>query len=109
MTKNHSAPAPDILTGPREGGVNYYQRGFNWPKAISKALEKKKYRSIQLARINKDYQIKYPNECRDNPDGKIVIHCHPEAEKRILKEHEKMLRLAIVPTVDRPKRLNRLG
>jgi len=104
--KNHEIPATTKDTTPSGGS---YDRGFNWHKATHRALEKQLYRAIHLARTNIDYQIKYPNECRDNPTGKKLEHCHPEAQKRILKEHEKILMLAIVPDVDRPKRLNRVG
>ncbi len=81
----------------------------NWPYCITRALQHKKYRAIHLARTNIDYQIQHPNETRDNPEKKVLTHCHKEAEKRIIEEHEKMIRLAIIPTVERPKRLNRLG
>ncbi len=80
-----------------------------WEKHCEKALKHQKTRAIHLARCNPDYQVKYPNECRDNPDRKILLCCHPEAEKRILKEHENILKLSIVPPVDRPTRMNRLG
>ncbi len=106
--KNLSVPAGDTAQSP-SGGVKKYSMAFTWPKQIQKALEKKKYRAIHLARTNPDYQLKHPNECRDNPDRKVLTCCHPEAEKRILEEHEKMLRLAVVPSVERPKRMNRLG
>ncbi len=101
--KNHDIRASNIPTR-LEGGVT---KGFNWKKACARALEKQLYRSIHLSRTNQDYQIKFPNECRDNPNG--LSKCHPEAQKRLLKEHEKILRLSIMPTVIRPKRLNRNG
>ncbi len=82
---------------------------FNWKKATIRALEHKYQRSIAMARTNITYQIKYPNECRENSEHKILIHCHPEAKKRILEEHEKILLSSTVPVVDRPKRLNRVG
>ncbi len=105
--KNHSIPAGADHTGTSEGIMK--SRGFTWKKQCLKALEKKKYRAIHLARSNPDYQIKYPNECRENPDRKVLLCCHPEAEKRILEEHEKILSLSIVPSVERPERLNRVG
>ncbi len=107
--KNHTIPAGATHMEPSGGVVNYYQRGFNWPKAIHRALEKKKHRAIHLARTNPDYKIAHPNECRDNPENKILLCCHPEAEKRITEEHIKMIKLSVVPTVERPKRLNRSG
>ncbi len=106
--KNHTVPAGADLTGTSEGNVKY-SKGFNWAKACAKALEKQKYRAIHLARTNPDYQRKYPAELRDNPEGKILLCCHKEAEKRLIEEHEKILKLSIVPTVDRPTRLNRTG
>ncbi len=84
-------------------------KGFTWAKQCEKALQHKETRAIHLARTNPDYQMKYPNECRDNPEKKVLTCCHPEATKRILEEHEKILRLSIVPDVERPKRLNRVG
>ncbi len=106
--KLHSIPAPPTHTAHGEGAVKY-PPGFNWKTQCLKALEKQKYRAIHLARTNPDYQIKYPNECRSNPENKVLLCCHPEAEKRILKEHEKILMRALVPDVDRPKRMNRIG
>ncbi len=82
---------------------------FNWKKATNRALEHQYQRAIAEARTNITYQVKYPNECRDNPDCKILHHCHPEAKKRILEEHEKILMTSTVPVVERPKRLNRVG
>ncbi len=107
--KTQIVPAKAVLTDTLEGGLNQIPRGFTWKKACQRALDKKRYRAIQLARCNPDYKILHPNECRDNPENKILTHCHPEAEKRILEEHEKMLKLAIVPPVERPQRLNKLG
>ncbi len=83
--------------------------GFNWKKAQDRALEKQKQRSIQLATCNPDYQIEHPSECRANPEHKLLHQCHPEAEKRIIEKHLKTLRKAIVPSVQRPMRPNRLG
>ncbi len=80
----------------------------NWKVCVDRALEHKLYRAIHLARSNPDYQIKYPSELRNNPEGKVLLHCHKEAEKRIIHDHEKMIRLSIVPTVERPKRFNRI-
>ncbi len=86
-----------------------FQAGFNWPKVTNRALLHQLQRAIDLARCNPDYQIKYPNECRNNPDHKVLHDCHPEAKKRICDEHEKIIKLAAVPDVERPKRLNRIG
>ncbi len=102
--KNHSVPAPVMHMAPEGGVVKTF-----WQKHAEKALAHQEYRAIHLARTNPDYQIKYPNECRDNPDRKILECCHPEAHTRILEEHEKILRLSVVPAVDRPTRLNRVG
>ncbi len=81
----------------------------NWPICRERALQHQLVRAIHLSRTNPDYQVKYPAESRANPDHKVLSHCHKEAEKRILHEHETILRLAAVPDVERPKRLNRLG
>ncbi len=91
-------------------GINHScPPGFNWPDQITKALQKKLQRAISLARTNQDYKLLHPNECRDNPQHKILDHCHPEAEKRIIKEQEIKLRKSIVPTPKRPARFNKLG
>ncbi len=90
------------------GGIKHsrlHSSGFTWKKACARALKKQLYRAEQLARTNITYQIKYPNECRDITPGK----CHPEAEKRILADHEKILQNSMVPTVERPKRLSKVG
>ncbi len=81
----------------------------NWERCITRALKHKMYRAIHLARTNPDYQIEHPSELRNNPEGKVLLHCHKEAEKRIIEQHQKMIKLAIIPKVDRPKRFNRIG
>ncbi len=108
VMKTHEVHASDRPTVP-EGGFKKIPRGFNWPDQCQKALEKQLYRAIHLARTNIDYKITHPSECRTNPENKILTECHPEAKKRILDCHEKTLRKAIIPIVDRPKRMNRLG
>ncbi len=80
-----------------------------WQRQCRKSLEKQLYRAIHLARTNIDYQLEYPSEVRANPEGKVLLECHPEAKKRIMEKHEKCLKLAIVPSVKRPERLNRVG
>ncbi len=91
-------------------GMQHIQhRGFNWHKATERALQHQYVRAIHLARTNTDYQIKYPSECRDNPDKKILLHCHLEAKKRIDHDHENILSNAMVPVVERPQRVNRNG
>ncbi len=62
-----------------------------------------------MSRTNPTYMIKYPSEIKANPECKILHTCHPEAQIRIMEEHEKILATAIVPTVERPKRLSRVG
>ncbi len=110
MIKHHSEPEMKTLNQNVPGGMNHFQKpGFNWKKATARALQKQYYRSIQLARTNITYQLEHPNECRDNPDHKLLDHCHPEAQKRILEKHEKILSQSVVPVVDRPVRLNRNG
>ncbi len=74
--------------------------------ATMRALKHQLVRSTQLRRINLDYQIKYPNECRDTTLQ--TSKCHPEAEKRIMHDHKKILEKALIPVVERPKRMNRL-
>ncbi len=106
VMRNHSIPASDTITR-REGGA--MNKGFNWKSQCEKALKHKLQRTIDLARINITYQTKYPNEVRDNPEGKLTTKPHPEAYKRILEEHEKCLHNAIVPTVIRPARLSRVA
>ncbi len=110
LKHNHSEPdRGNIQTVPHSGGMRILRKGFTWDKQRKKALKHQYQRSIDLARTNDDYKIKYPNECRENPECKVLKECHPEAQKRLLQEHEKILRLAVVPDVDRPVRLNRLG
>ncbi len=75
-----------------------------WHKYEHKHLAKMLYRSIHL-RNNPDYRIKYPNECKNCPN----TGPHPEAKIRILKEHEQCLAKALMPTVTRPVRLNRIA
>ncbi len=91
-------------------GFSHIQhRGFNWHKATERAIQHQYYRAIHLARTNPDYQVDFPNECRDNPEKKVLNHCHIEAKKRLDHRHEQILRNAMVPVVERPERLNRIG
>ncbi len=89
--------------------VSTHNHTFLWKMATERALQKKLYRAIQLARNNPDYQLKYPQEHKQNPEGKVLSHCHKDAEIRITKEHITTLRNSQVPSVERPKRLNRNG
>ncbi len=75
-----------------------------WGKHIHKALEKQLYRSTRL-RLNTDYQIKYPNECK-NVKGQEI---HPDAKLRILKDHKKVCQHAQTPNWDIKPRMNRNG
>ncbi len=110
LKHNHSEPDAQADTHSVSGGMNHsITLGFNWEKATKRALEKKLYRAIHLARTNLDYQITYPSECRENSEKKILSCCHPEAKKRITHDHLKILQLSVVPAVDRPKRMNRNG
>ncbi len=77
-----------------------------WAKQNTKALAKAKYRATRQSITNIDYQIKYPNECRNNPDNRKGV-CHPDAIKRITHEHEKRIQTVQVPKVIRPARTNR--
>ncbi len=86
--------------------VKYQTIPFTWKyKAIPRAYKHQLYRETRKLQINPDTRTQYPNECRGT-DGKI---CHPETEKRVLKKHQSMLERNIVPTVIRPKRMNKLG
>ncbi len=78
-----------------------------WEHRKAEAIKTQLRRAINLARTNPDYQMKHPNECRDNPSHKILTQCHPEAKKRIIQEMTKKHHNAEMPTVERPKRLNR--
>ncbi len=80
-----------------------------WKKQRDKAIAHRLIRSIHLQRGNLDYQIKYPNESADNPNNVIKTSPHPEAKIRITKEFATMMKRANVPSVIRPKRLNRVG
>ncbi len=107
--QKHS-PQLQVVNRASMGGIKHSRlksSGFNWKKATERALRKQLYRARVLSQTNVTYQIKYPNECKDYPDR--AIKCHPEAYKRILEEHEKILKNSMVPIVDRPKRLSRVG
>ncbi len=82
---------------------------FTWKLATARALKHQYQRAIDEARTNITYQVKYPNETRENPDHKVLHHCHAEAKKRLLENHEKILMSSTVPSVERPKRVNRVG
>ncbi len=84
-------------------------RGFTWPTQLEKALEHQLVRAIHLERCNPDYQLKHPAEHKANPSCAVRATCHPEAKKRILTDHHKIIQLSIVPPVKRPERLNRVG
>jgi len=83
------------------------EAGFTWVKQQSKALHHELYRSTILRLTNTDYQIQYPNECRNLQSCDIVTHVHPEALKRITHDHLKRIKMITPPTVQRPVRLNR--
>ncbi len=81
----------------------------SWKFAQARHLDYELESAIHLARCNPDYQTKYPQEVKDNPEGKVLLKCHVEAKIRILAEQSKMLKRVDVPKVLRPKRLNRFG
>ncbi len=111
MLKHHSEPDSNESLSV-SGGMKHSrlkQRGFNWKKATERALNHQLVRAIHLARCNPDYQIKYPSEVRENPESLLLPCCSKEAEKRIIADHEKILKNSLVPTVDRPKRLSKVG
>ncbi len=62
-----------------------------------------------MSRTNPDYRLSFPAEVAKNPSRKVLLVANPEAQKRILHEHEVRIRNNIMPTVDRPKRFNRVG
>ncbi len=102
-----SVQTPEEITLPSEK-LNHHQKPFNWKMAKTRALKKKFTRTISLATCNPDYAIKYPHECRDNPENKLLGQCHPEAIKRIEHDFNTAMQKVEVPTVERPKRTNRL-
>ncbi len=75
-----------------------------WVKRKRIAIESK-IQTAEHKQSNHDpeYLSKFPNECRNHTKGT----CHPEAVKRITKEMMQKQHNSIIPTVDRPKRLNR--
>ncbi len=109
--KTHSVPDREMHTETPSGGMNKSRRvpqGFNWVAQRKLAIIKAKQRSISLATCNPDYQVTYPNECRDNPENKLLKQCHPEASKRIEKKLNLIQKRAMVPAVQRPSRMNKL-
>jgi len=82
------------------------EQGFTWHKEQSHALEKLLFNTI-LLRANPDYQIKYPNECRNLSSCDTKTHVHPDAKKRITHDFQKKIKQITPPTIDRPVRLNR--
>ncbi len=84
-----------------------FEAGFTWVKAQQKALDKKLYRSTVLRNHNKDYQIQFPNECRNLQSCDHKTHVHPDAKKRITHEHKARILMVTPPKVIRPERWNR--
>ncbi len=82
------------------------QAGFSWHKVQANALTKLLQISI-LLRNNPDYQIKYPNECRNLNSCDVKTHVHPDAKKRIVHDFQKKILAITPPTIQRPVRLNR--
>ncbi len=99
---SHHYPSTDSVSAVKHSRL--LSHTFNWKMASMRALEHQLYRSTKLRNTNSDYRIKYPHECK----GNLGNECHPEAEKRILHDHKKILEKALVPKVDRPKRMNRI-
>jgi len=104
LSNTHPNPRGQIIDSMALG-----QGDFFWKKQRDKALLKQLYRSIHLARCNPDYKLRYPNECRENPEHHILSQCHPEAKKRICHQYETFCHRIDMPTVDRPMRLNKGG
>ncbi len=78
-----------------------------WEKHREKGLNKRLQRSIHQARTNIDYQIKHPNE--KPASGQIKKEPHADAKKRIQDQQIKILKNSNVPTIVRPKRINKIG
>jgi len=81
----------------------------SWKHCVDRALKHELYRAIHLCRTNPDYKLKYPSEVKQNPTGKLLLVPTSEAKKRIEHDHEVRVRNNVVPIVERPKRLNRIG
>ncbi len=81
----------------------------NWKHSQDAALKKALYRSIHLCRTNIDYRTRYPSEAKANPKNLILLEPHPEAVKRITHDYMVRIRNAFQPSVERPKRLNKIG
>ncbi len=79
-----------------------------WEQKRSNHLFHEEYRAIHECRCNPEYAIQHPNECKNNPECKVLTKCHPDAKERIYKLQEKILKYSNVPTVQRPKRFNRV-
>ncbi len=99
---SHHTPHGNSTSEARE--VNTTSQLTFWHKYEHKHLDKLLYRTIHL-RLNSDYRIRFPNECKNVKDGEI----HPEARLRILKDHKHQLERSKVPITERPPRLNRIG
>ncbi len=100
---SHHFPPTDSVSSVKHSRLLTHT--FDWKMASMRALQHTLYRSTKLRNTNVDYRIKYPHECKGNlPKNE----CHPEAEKRIMHDHKKILEKALIPIVDRPKRMNRL-
>ncbi len=109
--KTHSEPDGEIIHRILSGGMKKSRNiphGFTWVRERKLAIIKAKQRSISLATCNPDYQVEHPNECRDNPENKLLKQCHPEAAKRIEKKLNLIQKKAMVPAVQRPSRMNKL-
>ncbi len=110
--ESHSEPdAPGTKHTPASGGMQKSRnipQGFTWVLQRKLAIIKAKQRAISLATCNPDYQVEHPNECRDNPENKLLKECHPEAAKRIEKKLKLIQKKAMVPAVQRPSRLNKV-
>ncbi len=79
----------------------------SWVHCKERALKHQLTRAIHLARCNPDYQLKFPNESKDNPKKETRRECHKEASIRILQEHKRWLNFTGTPKVKRPSRWNR--
>lgn len=81
-----------------------------WHQQQEQALSKALYRSIHLGRTNPDYIALHPTEHKfqsAQADQHCYDKCTPEAKDRITKLVKKKQKFYHIPTVERPKRINR--
>ncbi len=75
----------------------------SWKHCLDRSLKTKLRRAKILVFTSDDFRIKHPNEVRAAAKKDFT-----EQIIRVKKEHEKYLHAQVVPTVERPKRMNRV-